>query len=291
MKIKKSCKIKSSSSFRFLNHSLFVVFVVMLLLLSFFSMFAVSVLAIPPVNPSDPDDDDVDGDGILDTDDICAGDDDNMDMDNDGIPDGCDDTSYGEEPDDDADDEPPADDDINPADDDINPADDDINPAVDEGEDLDDDEDDDEDLVVNDELSSDGGDSIDSISEPDLKELQYILVNLNGVLGRIFDTDGDGIIDIFFNTDSGVVTKLDKESDDFYLIDSEGNGEYDYLYNPLSGELRIIQEQGNTAGSQENNSAQWYLIFLVISLLVAFAAVLSFSIYKDQKRLSANQKQ
>ena len=82
-------------------------------------------VCIGAVHPNDyPDDDDVDddddddtiedadGDGIPDTDDICAGHDDNIDTDNDGTPDGCDDTPNGEEPDDDDTDDDDTNDDV-----------------------------------------------------------------------------------------------------------------------------------------------------------------------------------
>jgi PKD repeat protein len=58
------------------------------------------------------------------------------------------------------------------------------------------------------------------------------------IVGYIIDEDSSDPFDIFNNTQNKKVTKVEKDSTGAYLIDSDGNGKWDFAYDPEHGLLK-----------------------------------------------------
>ena len=63
--------------------------------------------------------------------------------------------------------------------------------------------------------------------------VQYV-----GSLGYLINTDGVGPFDMFFSNQTGNMTVVKLLNNGEYLIDSDNDGIYNFLYNPLSGSLQ-----------------------------------------------------
>ena len=102
-------------------------------------------------------------------------------------------------------------------------------------------------------------------------------------IGYITDDDADGIYDTFHDT--GIVTILGRDGDN-YLIDSDGDSEWEYIYNSATGEIKIIRN--NVESSEASSSSQLFSIFIII-IATAIITVLCYWVYHDQKKLSCRE--
>jgi len=106
----------------------------------------------------------------------------------------------------------------------------------------------------------------------------------NDVDGYLTDDKGNDSYDNFHNTD-GAETAVEKDGD-YYLIDTDGDGEKDYRYNPLTGEGSKIKDEeeeekeGKTETLDEN--VIYYLAGILI--IIALLLILFFITRKKEKK-------
>jgi hypothetical protein len=121
---------------------------------------------------------------------------------------------------------------------------------------------------------------------PSAKEYLQVLIDThiiddteNDVNGYLTDDDGDGAYDNFYNYDDENTTAVNYDStNEIYLIDTTNDGEYNYRYNPNTGEGELIEEDpgddtpADDVDPEEENNTLLYVgaVLLVIILLLLF---------------------
>jgi hypothetical protein len=65
-----------------------------------------------------------------------------------------------------------------------------------------------------------------------LIDAQYV-----GDLGYLIDTNGDGVYDQFYSNSTGLTTPVELQDDGTYLINSDDNSDWDYLYDPQTKQV------------------------------------------------------
>jgi len=95
-------------------------------------------------------------------------------------------------------------------------------------------------------------------------------------LGFLLDYGQDGVYDKFYLYDIGSITNVSLQDENIYLIDTDGNGEYDYIYDYMSDTFTqygaVNQGEGETGPSGEIPvtliiAAAIIIIILIIALL------------------------
>ena len=95
-----------------------------------------------------------------------------------------------------------------------------------------------------------------------------------GDIGYITDDNADGVYDKF-QDDEGLVTDLGQENGK-YLIDSDGDGEYDCTYNPVTGAITSLKEKETT----ETLDVLWIIIVGIILVI----AIITFIVFLYKKK-------
>lgn len=121
-------------------------------------------------------------------------------------------------------------------------------------------DDDDDDDGLNDELEELLG------SDP-LNESDVIEINSNYAL---VDTNGDGKPDTYYDFETGQSASVAEQEDGIYYIDSDGDGEWDYIYESARSALKPY--------AQDNSLMLWIGV-----LIVAVIVLLLFVFYRRQK--------
>jgi hypothetical protein len=93
-----------------------------------------------------------------------------------------------------------------------------------------------------------------------LIDAQYV-----GDLGYLIDTDGDGIYDMFYSNSTGLTTPVELQDDGTYLINSDNNSDWDYIYDPQT-------KQVTTYPKEEEN--QMLSPLMILGGILGFIAVL-----------------
>ena len=88
----------------------------------------------------------------------------------------------------------------------------------------------------------------------------FIDVHFLGVLGFLYDLNGDGSYDTFYSNTTGNVTNVQRLANGTYLIDSNGAGVWNYYYNPNTDTLSVISPVPTT-----NNQ---YIFFVIIGVAI-----------------------
>ena len=82
----------------------------------------------------------------------------------------------------------------------------------------------------------------------------------------IIDIDGDGQHDKFYNATSKINTTIEVQDGGTYRIDRNGNGKWDYTYDPKSGEILPYETQ------EPKREFPWLLI--IIGTITAIVVIL-----------------
>ena len=85
-----------------------------------------------------------------------------------------------------------------------------------------------------------------------------------GDLGYLIDMTGDGIYEKFYSNTTEAETQISHETNGQYLIDTDGDGQWNLEYNPASGQTQEYQEQPYLLYGAVG------LIALIIVLLILF---------------------
>lgn len=98
-----------------------------------------------------------------------------------------------------------------------------------------------------------------------------------GDLGYLLDTNSDEIFDVFHNEATGIETMVNLKEEGIYLIDSNGDGRWDYEYYASKGMLSKILQQPDIPETKQ-------LPFLLIGLL-SFVVVLCIILFFHRRSL------
>ena len=92
-----------------------------------------------------------------------------------------------------------------------------------------------------------------------------ILINTHIVsnIGHLKDTDSNGIYDIFCNSTTGGVTNIEQQNSGTYLIDENGDGKWDHVYDIETEE--ISNYKSNSIDQADNT--------LIIALVLLFSTI------------------
>ena len=96
----------------------------------------------------------------------------------------------------------------------------------------------------------------------------YIDIHMiNGLNGYLIDENSDGIYDLFHNNTNGNNTAVEQQTNGKYLIDDDGDGNWDYIYDPSTDTLEKYTEP-----KTEDNTVWYYLLAIIIIpvLLILF---------------------
>jgi hypothetical protein len=96
-----------------------------------------------------------------------------------------------------------------------------------------------------------------------VNEITVLIDAINvGTLGYLTDDDGDEIYDAFYLNVMENKRNVSRQDNGTYLIDVDGDGKWDHLFDPVSGELSEYEEK------QEEGDFPW--LYLGIGLFIIF---------------------
>ena len=124
------------------------------------------------------------------------------------------------------------------------------------------DSDDDNDLINDYTELNLGSDPLNNLDVKQIKQIEG---------GFVVDIDNDEIHDRFYNSNSGIITTINVKDDGTYLLDINGDGKWDYIYNPLSDSIESYEEKSS-------DDFPW--IPLIIGFIILIIIVTIFLLFK-----------
>jgi PKD repeat protein len=112
-------------------------------------------------------------------------------------------------------------------------------------------------------------------------------IHIVGVIGHIRDVDSDGIYDMFYNITTGVEINIEQQKGGTYLIDENGDGEWDRVYDIETGE---IANYDSTSIAQTDNTAIIALALLAVILLLISFLFIKWNQDKKNAQIKATSK-
>lgn len=80
-----------------------------------------------------------------------------------------------------------------------------------------------------------------------VEHIVYIDSIIVGTIGYLTDDDGDGVYDTFHNDTTGIETDVELPDDKTYLMDNDGDDEWDYVFDPETERLtRYKKDEAET---------------------------------------------
>lgn len=95
---------------------------------------------------------------------------------------------------------------------------------------------------------------------------------LVGELGYFVDTNNDEVYDLFRNDETGIETVVEQQDNGNYSIDIDGDGMWDYNYDPVAGTITARGED-KTSTPEE---MQWAFIAIIAIALAIIATIVYF---------------
>jgi hypothetical protein len=100
------------------------------------------------------------------------------------------------------------------------------------------------------------------------------IIEIDGIIHFLIDSDMDGNLNLFYNSYNGKVSDVDQYDTNQYLIDENGDSQWDYIYD-LAGTLTPYKEEKTNPSSDLP-----FIIIIVIVLFLVILIVLKFVVYK-----------
>jgi len=102
-----------------------------------------------------------------------------------------------------------------------------------------------------------------SKNKSDVKNIDDVIVG-----GYLVDTDGNGQYETFYNATSSIDTKIEVTDAGTYLIDTDGDGKWNYIYEPVSGDVTLYKEKTSVG-------FPWVIIIaIVVAAIIVIIAIL-----------------
>jgi parallel beta-helix repeat protein len=120
-------------------------------------------------------------------------------------------------------------------------------------------------------LDSDGDGISDAVEEqlgsnPDNASGVVPLV-IAGTSDNLVDTNGDGILDTFYNTQTGTHSTTKLQADGTYLIDVNGDGTWEFIYDPAYGTTTAYKKESP-------GGFPWLIVGIILAIIVLVVVVL-----------------
>ena len=111
-------------------------------------------------------------------------------------------------------------------------------------------------------------DDVETVVGSDPKnKTSFATINISRVTIYLVDTNNDEVYDSFYNTETGVTVSVSRNKDGSYLIDEDGDGNVDYIYDPASGVIKPYEKP------TQPFKVPWMLILVIALALVAIAVI------------------
>ncbi|HEC81690.1 MAG TPA: PKD domain-containing protein, partial [Thermoplasmatales archaeon] len=96
------------------------------------------------------------------------------------------------------------------------------------------------------------------------------VIKISNDFGVFFfvDTNGDKLPDVYYNKTSNINTTLKPINNSSYLVDVNGDGKWDYVYDYTENNVKVYTEE-KSSGSVDVNILILILIMLVVIVIVA----------------------
>jgi hypothetical protein len=106
------------------------------------------------------------------------------------------------------------------------------------------------------------------------------------IQGDLIDEDSDGIYDSFYNHSNGNKSKVIQNSDEHYLIDSNSDDEWDYIFDPDKGELTDYDYNKHEFNEPHIYNIEITIIATIslISLIISFVILKRFNKKKNKSK-------
>ena len=115
--------------------------------------------------------------------------------------------------------------------------------------------------------------AFDGKTESAITEYSILIdMHIVGNIGHIKDVDSDGIYDMFCNSTTGGETNIEQQKGGTYLIDENGDGKWDHVYDIETGEFANYD---STFTAQTDNTT-----IIVLSLIITIILLISFLFIK-----------
>jgi hypothetical protein len=98
----------------------------------------------------------------------------------------------------------------------------------------------------------------------------FIDVFFVSTLGFLFDTNSDRLYDSFYTNATGLATSAQTLANGSYLLDTDSDGKWNYLYNPSLDSLTMMN---NIVITTED---QWVFVFIIVLAIAAIACIVYF---------------
>jgi chitodextrinase len=108
-----------------------------------------------------------------------------------------------------------------------------------------------------------------TLSEP-AQFIVFIDVHFVGALGYLIDLDNDSIYDVFYRNDTGTPVEVQHLTNGSYLLDTDGDGKWNYLYDPVTGSLTIVTSAEATGENLWVFATIIAIAIIIIGVIVYF---------------------
>jgi len=88
-----------------------------------------------------------------------------------------------------------------------------------------------------------------------------------GELGFLFDGNNDGLNDSFYTNVTGTITNAQRLTNGSYLLDTDSDGKWNYLYDPSLGSLTVMGDSETAAEDQ------WVFVFIIVLAIAVIACI------------------
>lgn len=99
--------------------------------------------------------------------------------------------------------------------------------------------------------------------------------NIENKDGYLLDTTQDGTFDTFYNPDTSVETSVESVSDNTVRIDEDGDGEWDYKYNILTG-TSTAYDSPDQQPTEKEEGFPWLIVALIIIIIIIAVILILF---------------
>jgi len=87
------------------------------------------------------------------------------------------------------------------------------------------------------------------------------------IQGYLLDTNDDGIYDVFHNNATGSETTVELQDNGNYLIDIDGDDDWDYIYDPVAG---VTAYQNEEQQKEKQKSTPGFELIIVVCAIAVF---------------------
>jgi len=105
-------------------------------------------------------------------------------------------------------------------------------------------------------------------------------------IGYLIDENSNGTYDVFRSNKTNNETTVQKQNNETYLIDSNGDTKWDYIYDQKTGTLTSYAAGEETSGETNPNNAVWYALTMgtILGVILLFVIYLATRMKQKPKK-------